>query len=744
MSMYLDPHPPARPARLALRWLTPATLLVASCTGHGDEFDDELPEPDEIVQRLSGNLIFHETASCTLPQSVKDGVQDGWNQLFGTNGWARSDAFKKALSRQVFDQDLAAGASSCKSADPLDTTALPRDWSYASSGFDGLKYWNELLDGDGVGDGLFPPVGGGATRFDTSSYAGATTAELMYSLSNTTYDIHFHCADSTTMAAGPLSAGSAESYWLGKNISAGTSWYASTLIHEAMHNRRFDHSCGRPQVGPRTWDNRIDTSAANNGWWPQSYSAVNPPNAVEHNAAGLVFMATLMSRWNSDIGGTAVTYPDKTGPYPNGWANNQLLTFKGYDQVRLYLGTISTEPGFDMIRIYDDNDVLVATYSGEHEDVWTPWMDGPNLRIEFESDGSIPKACQTDYDCAGTFGGLTDCNQTTHMCVPPSDPDKSFMGYEVVTFEGRGSNNEHLIDLYRDSVSDYEAEDWDRLDTHLVQAPILGRTIASPNYLEPVPSGDDAVGDSTHSEIHATINEAGDVDVFRLWARDDGQESWTGSDRGYRMVFETQGSTDVVCRVLGPDGAGGFVEVATHDDISPSNRNCHIEIPVPRRNTSGAPYYYVEVKGYGSNFGDYTADFTTEVACDVADDGRLNDTTERAEGIVTLLDPFTGVWLGGVQNRTACVDSPRVFEFYYSPGTTVLQALFDDADGDLDLEVLDAAGNVVVSRTSPTDNEMILANEWPASMAAGTYAVRVLAYGNSAVNINTFDLQISS
>ena len=199
------------------------------------------------------------------------------------------------------------------------------------------------------------------------------------------------------MAAGPRSAGSSESYSLGKNTSAGTTWYALTLIHEAMHNRHFDHSCGRPQVSARTADNRIDTTAANAGWGAQSYASTTPSKAVELNAWGKVFVATLMGRWNSDINGNSYSqHDDETGPYPNAWLNNHLLSFKGYDQVRLYLGTISTEETYDVIRIYDDNDVLVATYSGEHEDVWTPWIDVPNVRIEFESDGSVPKACSAD------------------------------------------------------------------------------------------------------------------------------------------------------------------------------------------------------------------------------------------------------------------------------------------------------------------------------------------------------------
>lgn len=741
------------PSLSAALLLVPLATLCVSCDDGDHELEDDIEDLlDDAEPRLSGGLYFHDAPGCTLPQSVKDGVQAGWDELYGTGGRASSDAFKHALARQLFDADLQGGSASCKAADPLDTTALPSSWSYAVNGFKGLGYWNELLDGDGQGDGTFPPVGGGATRFDGQSYPDATTADLMYSLSNTTYDVHFNCVNSTTMSAGPVSAGHTESYNLGKNISADTEWYSLTLIHEAMHNRHFDHSCGRPQISARTATNHIDTSAANGGWSAQPYASTTPSKAVELNTLGWVFPATLMGRWNSDINGNSYTqHEDETGPYPNSWLNHHLLSFKGHDEVRLYFGRISTEAGYDYVRVYDDDDQLVVSYSGEREDVWTPWIKGPNIRVEFESDGSIPKACGDSYDCMGTAGGYTTCDQSSHMCVKPSDPDKSFMGYELVTFEGRGVNNERLIDLYRDTVSEYENDQWDRFDTYLVDLAavpgrlVADRTIESPNYLEPVPGSTDAVGDSSHGFARATLNDSSDRDVFRLWARNDGDEGWTPNDRGYRVVFETEGSTDVMCTLYGPDGSGGFTELAFHDDIDGSNnRNCRIEMPIGRIDSASAPYYYVEVEGYAGVTGDYTANFTTEVVCDIEDDGRSNDTIDRAETIQMLLDPSNGGWSGGVSNRTACVSSDRVFEFFYDGGTTTtLRALFSDVDGDLDLEVLDAAGNVLISRDSSTDDEEILPNEWPATMSAGTYWVRVFAYGNYAHNINDFDLQVS-
>ncbi|MEZ4453388.1 MAG: hypothetical protein R3B09_28245 [Nannocystaceae bacterium] len=571
----------------------------------GDPIDGFTSPPIDPSGLIEGPPIFHDTAGCTLSQTLKDRVVAGWNKLYGPSGVINTPEFRHRLARQLFDfnlQGAVAGASPCKSTNPYDTVARPTDFNYpVAGGFDGLHYWDTYLGNSGP----FPAVSNGATAFNAATWGAATAAEFFYSIVNTNSVPEFYCMDSTTMSAGPLTATTTEKINLGDKWGGDVDYTAWTIIHESIHNRHFDHQCGRPTILTRTASNTIDVGAAEGGWSNQAYASTTPSKAVEINAYGAVQPVTLLDRWQADANGDEVTEPvTETGPYVNSWTNTQLLPFKGYDQVRLYFGTLSTEPGFDTVEVLDHSGGVVATYSGEDHDFWTPWIQGPNVRIRFTSDASIPQRCATNNDC--TFGSTPVCGGRG-VCTPSDDTDKSYMGYEIITFEGRGVNNEHLTDLYRDVPYVGWFSGWDWLYTYIRTSPTL-RFLKNPNYIEAPPLT--LAGSSKVTNIFGTLNANGDRDVFRFGAPVS-TEGWPDASVDYKVTLATKGSTDTFCRLYWVTLQGAN-EILSDDDGGVGT-NCMISTAIARE-SAGLGYYFISIGGYDdARVGDYELEFVTEV-----------------------------------------------------------------------------------------------------------------------------------
>ncbi len=71
-------------------------------------------------------------------------------------------------------------------------------------------------------------------------------------------------------------------------------------------------------------------------------------------------------------------------------------------------------------------------------------------------------------------------------------------------------------------------------------------------------------------------------------------------------------------------------------------------------------------------------------------------------------------------------------------GKLIVNLFFDDINGDLDLEVRDSAGNLIVDSTSVTDNEEVVLPV----VSQETYTIRVL--GKAPADINQYDLEIEN
>ncbi len=135
------------------------------------------------------------------------------------------------------------------------------------------------------------------------------------------------------------------------------------------------------------------------------------------------------------------------------------------------------------------------------------------------------------------------------------------------------------------------------------------------------------------------------------------------------------------------------------------------------------------------------------------DDGAGNTSQATAENLMTFCYGLPQSCFGGASERTTCPDSngdavAKYFDFNYVPGGTQLGVYFDHEDGPLKVEVLGAAGNVLLSRQTTTDNIILDQSDFSSSMSAGTYTLKV---SGAPVQLqpnfhfaNTFDVSITT
>ncbi|MBT7902446.1 S8 family serine peptidase [Candidatus Woesearchaeota archaeon] len=61
----------------------------------------------------------------------------------------------------------------------------------------------------------------------------------------------------------------------------------------------------------------------------------------------------------------------------------------GFTNISVHFTYLDLEPGYDYVKIYDGEGTLVKSYTGEHEDVWTPHVEGDTLFVELTSDEAV-------------------------------------------------------------------------------------------------------------------------------------------------------------------------------------------------------------------------------------------------------------------------------------------------------------------------------------------------------------------
>jgi len=135
-----------------------------------------------------------------------------------------------------------------------------------------------------------------------------------------------------------------------------------------------------------------------------------------------------------DLGNCTISYLEVNGtqenneiesvhPYQNETRYTWIINKPGFSKIAVHFVNISSEAGYDFITIYDSSNSIVASYSGFHEDLWSPSVDGENITIVLESDQLV-----SDY------GFFIDkiINGTANMNYDWSNCSKVISGWDFV------------------------------------------------------------------------------------------------------------------------------------------------------------------------------------------------------------------------------------------------------------------------------------------------------------------------
>ena len=90
------------------------------------------------------------------------------------------------------------------------------------------------------------------------------------------------------------------------------------------------------------------------------------------------------------VNGTTLSYIlESDHPYENDTSIVWNITNENFTKVGIHFERISTEPYRDYIEIYDENYTLLANYTGEYRDIWTPSANGTTIRVALRTDYSV-------------------------------------------------------------------------------------------------------------------------------------------------------------------------------------------------------------------------------------------------------------------------------------------------------------------------------------------------------------------
>lgn len=174
--------------------------------------------------------------------------------------------------------------------------------------------------------------------------------------------------------------------------------------------------------------------------------------------------------------------------------------------------------------------------------------------------------------------------------------------------------------------------------------------------------------------------------------------------------------------ILGLYNASGS-RVAWNDDISNSNTNSLVTASL----VAGQKYFLAITNYTGTANGNYTLGLKATLT----DDAKENNdslTTATNLGSLTAATTVSGLVMA---------DTADYYKFTTSTagGTVVIQ--FNNAQGDLDLDLLDTSGKVLASSAGTTDGEKVSM----AGLAAGTYLLKVA--GKSGAYNPAYSLVVS-
>ena len=113
--------------------------------------------------------------------------------------------------------------------------------------------------------------------------------------------------------------------------------------------------------------------------------------------------------------------------YQNNYTNSWDITMPGFNSIAAHFAKIKTENGYDFVEIRDGDGTLVASYTGEYEDIWTPVVSGDTINITLISDESITKY---GFDIDKVING------TVNLTYPWDNCTKVIGGWDFVNDEG--------------------------------------------------------------------------------------------------------------------------------------------------------------------------------------------------------------------------------------------------------------------------------------------------------------------
>jgi len=76
-------------------------------------------------------------------------------------------------------------------------------------------------------------------------------------------------------------------------------------------------------------------------------------------------------------------------PYTNNYDNTWTITDTNATAMRVYFSAFNTETAYDFVRIYDLNDVLRYSYTGNLGAFWSGWVPGNTIKVRLQTDSSI-------------------------------------------------------------------------------------------------------------------------------------------------------------------------------------------------------------------------------------------------------------------------------------------------------------------------------------------------------------------
>lgn len=128
----------------------------------------------------------------------------------------------------------------------------------------------------------------------------------------------------------------------------------------------------------------------------------------------------------TQLNGTIESYNlSSPHPYSNSTVYNYTITKTGYENIAVHFERMEVESGYDYIWVYDSNNNLVANYTGDRTDTWTPSVPGDTLHINLTTDvyvsdwgfkinATINGTTNTTYNwdnCTNTLGGIDLVNE---------------------------------------------------------------------------------------------------------------------------------------------------------------------------------------------------------------------------------------------------------------------------------------------------------------------------------------------